>query len=399
MVDFTPDDTPQLKAWRAEVRAFLEEALPGGFYFDYDYDESPERWEKCLAFWQAVGRKGWTSLSWPTEYYGQGRSAIERYILQEEFCNYAAPNYPVIGLTVASALLRHGTPEQRRVHLKGIAEATVLWGEGYSEPESGSDLASLRTMARRDGDGWVLNGQKTLGTAAHMCHWMVVLARTDPTSERHHGISCFMVKLDTPGITMLPLENMADGRQNQTFFDDVRLPGDALLGTEGEAWNEIWFGQGGEDLVPAGSAPDIWQMRIERQMRLLRQHCETTLRGGRPLIDDPVTRLKLAELYSGVELLKLHSKESYAQTTGSTWHAANPVSSVINLGWFKEFWPHFCQTYMEILGPEGMLSSGPDAPKHGHFEHYFRASFGNHAGGTAQLKRMTMATRGLGLPR
>lgn len=397
MPDFVPDDTPDLRAWRAEVRQFLKDTIPEGFYFDYDYDESPERWARCMDFWQAVGRKGWTALCWPEEYYGLNRPAIERYILQEEFCNYAAPNYPVIGLAVATALLRHGTPEQKKRHLKGIAECTVLWGEGYSEPGAGSDLAALQTTARRDGDTWILNGQKTLGTAAHMCQWMMVLARTD-AAQRHGGISCFILPLDLPGVSMLPLENMADGQQNQTFFDNVRLPADALLGSEGQAWNEIWFGQGGEKLV-AGTPPDIWQMRIERQLKLLRRYCAETTRHDAPLDRDPVIRLKLAELYSGVELLKLHAKESYAQSAGLDWHASNPVSSVMNLGWFKEFWPEFCQSYMDIIGPQAMLAEGPDAPCDGHFEHYFRASFGNHAGGTAQLKRMTMATRGLGLPR
>src|SRR3546814_8828496 len=156
MVDFVPDDTPELCAWRAEVRQFLEEEIPEGFYFDYDYDESAERWAKCLDFWQAVGRKGWTALTWPEQYYGLGRSAIESYILQEEFCNYAAPNYPVIGIAVATALLRHGTPEQKTRPLKGIPEFTVLWGAGYPEHGAGSDLAALQTHARRAGAGWYL---------------------------------------------------------------------------------------------------------------------------------------------------------------------------------------------------------------------------------------------------
>src|SRR3546814_707781 len=151
---------------------------------------------------------------------------------------------------------------------------------------------------------------------------MLVLARSDQQAQRHGGISCFLVPLDAPGITMLPLENMADGQQNQTFFDNVRLPADALLGGEGQAWNQIWFGQGGEELV-AGTPPDIWQMRIERQLKLLRRYCADTERDGVALDRDPLVRLRLAELYSGVELLKLHAKESYAKSTGLGWHAEN----------------------------------------------------------------------------
>src|SRR5262245_9769019 len=118
MVDFRADDTPQLKAWRQEVRDFLHAELPGGFHFDYDFEEDPQLWARCVDFWRKVGRKGWVALTWSPEYYGLGRSAAEHWILQEEFTEYGAPIYPVIGMQVASALLRHGTPEQRKRHLK-----------------------------------------------------------------------------------------------------------------------------------------------------------------------------------------------------------------------------------------------------------------------------------------
>ena len=237
MVDFCPDDRPALKAWRGEVRAFLEEALPNGMRFDYDYDEDEDRWAEYLAFWRKVGQKGWVSLTWSKDYYGLGRPAIEKWILQEEFAAYDVPMYPIIGTAVSAGLLRHGTHEQRLRHLKGIAEVTTLWGEGYTEPGAGSDLASLTTRAHWDGEAWLLNGQKTLGTAAHRAHWMSVLARTDPEGKRHNGISCFLVKLDSPGVSMTPLHNMGGGQQNHTFFDNVRVPADCLL--RGSDWPAI----------------------------------------------------------------------------------------------------------------------------------------------------------------
>jgi len=400
VVDFTPDDTPQLKAWRAEVREFLERELPGGMLFDYDYDEDEERWEDYLAFWRKVGAKGWIALTWPTEYYGQGRSAIERWILLEEFCDYAVPAPPVIGLAVAAALLRHGTPEQRRRHLKGIAENTVLWGEGYTEPGAGSDLASLTTRAHRDGDHWVINGQKTLGTAAHWCQWMCVLARTDPASKSHAGISCFLVPLDTPGITIHAMQNMADGQQNATFFDNVRVPADCLLGGEGQAWSQIWFGQGGEQLDNGLPSPDLHPYRTLRTLKIVQRYARETMRDGRPLADDPVVRLQLAEIEMGVELMKLHTMERFSNAATQRMRAGNPVLvSHLHQAFYKEFWPRLAQISMEIVGPMSQLAEGPAAPLRGFLEHYFRASFGNHAGGTSQLKRMVMATRGLGLPR
>jgi alkylation response protein AidB-like acyl-CoA dehydrogenase len=399
MVDFCSDDTPQLKAWRGEVRAFLEQALPGGMIFDFDYDEDDARWETYLAFWRKVGEKRGISLTWPTEYYGLGRSAIEKWILQEEFCAYGVPSYPVIGLAVAGAILRLGTPEQRRRHLKGIAEATVLWGEGYTEPNAGSDLAALTTRAHFDGEHWILNGQKTLGTASHRCQWMSVLARTDPNAKPHVGISCFLVPLDAPGVSMTPLHNMAGGQQNHTFFDNVRLPADCLLGDVNQAWSQVWFSAGGERLDSAGPSPDPWQMRILRMLNLVLQYCRETRRNGRPLSEDPVIRLQLAELVMGVEMIKLDTLEAYSDAMSRDFAGGRPARSSLTQAYFKEFWPRMAQICMEIVGPMAQIQGGRWAVLDGLVQQYFRASFGNHAGGTAQLKRMALATRGLGLPR
>jgi alkylation response protein AidB-like acyl-CoA dehydrogenase len=393
MVDFCPDDTAELRAWRGEVRAFLEEALPGGMHFDYDYDEDPERWAPFLAFWRKVGRKGWVGLTWPKEYYGLGRPAIDKWILLEEFAAYNVPMYPVIGTSVCNALLRHGTHEQRLRHLKGIAEVTTLWGEGYTEPGAGSDLAALTTRAHLDGDHWVLNGQKTLGTAAHHCQWMNVLARTDPDAKRHAGITCFMVPLDSPGVSMTPLHNMGGGQQNHTFFDNVRVPLDCQLGEVNQAWNQIWFGMGGERLDKGLPGYDAFAYRVAAMVGDLVGYCRTSTRGGVPLAQDPVIRLQLAELISSAELMKLHAVEMYSNISTRNYQ---PDFSQL---YFKEFWPHLAQVAMEIVGPMAQVKGGRWARLEGRIQQFFLTSFGNHAGGTAQLKRMTFATRGLGLPR
>jgi len=400
MVDMLIDDTPQLIAWRQEVRGFLDAELPGGMHFDFDFDEDPDRWALYRAFWRKVGERKWISLTWPTEYYGLGRSVQERYILQEEFCNHGVPAHPVIGLPVADAILRLGTPEQRRRHLKGIAEASVVWGEGYTEPGAGSDLASLTTRADRDGDYWVINGEKTLGTAAHWCEWMFVLARTDPNSKKHAGISAFAVPLNLPGISMAPLRNMADGQQNVTFFDNVRIPADGLIGDEGQAWNQVWFSQGGEQLDPPGPAPDPWLYRLQRMVALIRRFVRETRRGGRLLWDDPVVRLQLAELEMGVEILRMHTRENYSNVVTGRMRSGSPILVAhLQQAWYKEQWPRMAQLAMEVVGPMSQLQGGPGAVLHGKIEQAFRASFGNHAGGTSQLKRMVLATRGLGMPR
>lgn len=397
MVDFCADDTPELRAWRAEVRDFLDASIPDGMHFDFDYDEDEARWAEYREFWRKVGAKGWIGLTWPTRYYGLGRTAIEKWILLEEFAGRGAPHYGVIGPHVAATLLRIGTHEQRIRHLKGIADATVLWAEGYSEPAAGSDLAALTTRAHRDGDHWVLNGQKTLGTAAHRCQWMNVLARTDPHG-RHHGISCFMVPLDAPGIQMLPMHNMAGGQQTQTFFDNVRLSHDCLLGAEGQGWKQVWLRVGGEALDRGINAPDLRTFRILQMLREVIAYCRTTVRQGRPLAEDPVIRLQLAELVLGVEVIKLHAYEAFHDALAPA-DAREPALGYFHQAHLKEFWPRLAQVCMEIVGPMAVISGGRWAQLQGRLEHYFRSSFANHAGGTSQVKRLMAATRGLGLPR
>jgi alkylation response protein AidB-like acyl-CoA dehydrogenase len=400
MVDFCADDTPQLKAWREEVRTFLQTELPNGMHFDFDFEEDPDRWAECMDFWQKVGRKGWIALTWSPEYYGLGRSAAEHWILQEEFAEYGAPVYPIIGMQVAAALLRHGTHEQRRRHLKGIAEATVLWGEGYTEPQAGSDLASLTTRATLDGDEWVINGQKTFGTAAHMAPWMFVLARSDPQSSRHKGISAFLVPLDAPGVTMLPMHNIANGRQNATFFDDVRVPKDCLVGTPGNAWNQIWFGMGGDSLMNGAPGPDHWYARMTRTLKLLRRFVAEGARGGRPLSDDPIVRLQMAELEVEVETARLCGFEMHSNVVTGSPRAGSHIYTInLQQAYIKELYTRFAQGCMDVMGPLAQVQHGPWAPMAGLIEQQYRAAFGNHAGGTSQLKRMTLATRGLELPR
>jgi len=399
MVDFCADDTVELRKWRSEVREFFDSEAPRNFFFDYDYDEDPIRWAEYLKFWRKMGEKKWVALTWPEKYYGLGKSAIEKWVLHEEMINYDIPSYPIIGLAVSGAVLRLGTEEQRMFHLKGIAEVTTLWGEGYTEPQAGSDLASLTTRAHRDGDHWVLNGQKTLGTAAHHAQWMSVLARTDPNSKKHNGLSCFLVPLDTPGISMAPLHNMANGQQNHTFFDNVRVSADCLLGEEGQAWPQVWFGQGGDRLDRGGPAPDGHPFRVIRMLNTIVDYCRTTRRRGVRMADDPVIRLQLAELMSGVEVMKLHVFESYSALSASNGFGGRAARSFISQAFYKEFWPRMAQICMEIVGPMAQLHGGKWAVLDGRVQQYFRASFGNHAGGTSQLKRMSLATRGLGLPR
>jgi alkylation response protein AidB-like acyl-CoA dehydrogenase len=400
MVDLVPDDTPELKAWRVEVRRFLEEALPGGMRWDYDYDEDPEKWNKALEFWKKVGAKGWIALTWPKEYYGLERSPIEKWILTEEFAEYDAPAHPVIGVSgVADPILRLGTHEQRKRHLKGIAEATVMWGEGFTEPGSGSDLATLTTRAHRDGSDWIINGQKTFGTAAHMCQWMIVLARTDPNVAKHLGITCFLVPLDAKGISMTPLDNLAGGRQNHTFFDNVRVPADSVLGGVNQAWTQVWFRMGGEKLDRGGPSVHDWSYRIMTMLNRVVRYCRETRRDGRPISEDPLVRHQLAELLLGAEGIRMLWYDAYGRFATKSQSTFGEAARHMEQAVYKEYWPKLAQTLMEIVGPMAQIQGGKWARLQGAVEYFYRTSFGNHAGGTPQLKRMVLATRGFNLPR
>jgi alkylation response protein AidB-like acyl-CoA dehydrogenase len=397
MVDFSIEDGPEQQQWRAEVRAFLdaelEERIVG---FDWDYDENDELWAATRDFWRKVGQRGWIGSTWPKEFGGGGKSAVDKWILHEELVRYRAPDYPGIGLQVASHVLRLGTDEQRKQHVRGVATADILWGEGYTEPDAGSDLASLTTTAVRDGDEWVINGQKTFGTAGHRAEWMAVFARTDPTVPKHAGLTCFLVKIDTPGISMTPMRNLAGGRQNATFFDNVRVPLTGQLGTVNRGWQEVWFQLGGERLDRGAPAPSVREGRLTDVLDMVIEYCKETKRDGRPLSEHADIRAQLADLLIGVESLKLFEYESFWRSTTGTH---SNYGGYLAQAYYKEFWPRFAQQCMEIIGPLAIVYAGKYAPLAGAVDALYRTSFGNHAGGTSQVKRMVLATRALGLPR
>jgi alkylation response protein AidB-like acyl-CoA dehydrogenase len=311
--------------------------------------------------------------------------------MTEEFGYRDAPLVNAIGWGLAAgALLYGGTEEQRQRFLPPIARMETFWVEGYTEPGSGSDLAGLTTRAERDGDGWVINGQKTYTTWGSRGDVIFLAARTDPGAPRHRGISIFCVGMHLPGVTVSPLHNLGGGRQNHTFFDDVRVSDDMLIGEQGHGWELIMnaFYGGGANAGHAG-----YQRRLEK----LTEYCKVTRRGGHLMIDDPVIRDQLAELAIGVEEMRLLAYDSLGNSQAGRPPAfGGAIGTVV----FKESVPRFTEICDQILGPVSQLSAGsPWAPVGGEPEAWYRQSFGNHAGGTSQVKRMVLATRGLGLPR
>jgi 3-oxocholest-4-en-26-oyl-CoA dehydrogenase alpha subunit len=403
-VDFTHTTTPKLEALREEVRVWLEEELPPEYEgFIFHSEERPEMWDFYRQFWKKQGAKRWLEPGWPYEYGGAELSPRACRVIDEEFGRRRAGKTPGIGFSVGRNILRLGSEELKREFLPGMAAGEIFWAEGYTEPDAGSDLASLRTRATRDGDEWVINGQKTHTTAAHLMNWIIIAARTDPDAPNHRGISYFLSPTDAPGIQFDPLYNLSGGRQNQTFLDAVRVPQSRMLGDLNDGWNQVWFGLGGAPL-PVFTDDDPgpeheYEPPLTQDVQFglgtwifdqMIRYCQQTSRDGVPLSEDPVVRMQLADLAIGIEIEKMAMYENRCEfQNGFYIHQA--VS--------KEFAPRFAQICMEILGPLAQIESGPWAPLAGKIQLLYRISFSNHGGGTPQVKRMVVATRTLGLPR
>lgn len=389
-VDFT--FTAEENSFRQEVRAFLDAELPPDKAFNHEFNEDPDLWRFAFEFTRKVGARGWIGLTWPVEYGGLGRTQTERLILAEEFTARDAPMVNAIGWGLAAgALLVGGSEEQKKRFLPGIAAFDRFWAEGLTEPDSGSDLASLSTRAVRDGDDWIVTGQKTYTTWGHHADVMFLAARTDPEAPPHHGISVFCLDLKAPGVSLSPLYNMAGGRQNHTYLDGVRVPGNMLIGEEGKGWSYIM------NAFYAGGGAGARHAEMRLMLDEVIDYCNTTTRGGVLLIKDPIVRSQLAELELMVETERLLSYESLSNATN---RRPPQFGGALGVVVSKENKPLFAQIISRIVGPLAQLRQESRwAPFDGGAEAWYRWSYANHAGGTSQVKRMVLATRGLGLPR
>jgi alkylation response protein AidB-like acyl-CoA dehydrogenase len=383
--------TPEQEAWREEVRAFLDAELPPDKGFEVEFEEDEALWEFALEFTRKVGAKGWIGLTWPVEYGGLGRPAIDRAIMAEEFSYRQAPLVNHIGWGLAAGtLLVGGTDEQKRRFLPPIARMETFWAEGLSEPGAGSDLAALSTTAVRDGDHWVVHGQKTYTTWGTHADVLYLAARTDPYAARHHGISVFCLPLDLPGVTMTPMWNLGGGRQNHTYLDGVRVPAENLIGVEGQGWHYIM------NAFYAGGGGGAFHARYQHMFDEVLEYCRTAQRGGRPLLADPVVRQDLGQLALILEQMKLLGCEGLSNAN----HRHPPrFGGALPVVVMKEAAPRFSEIVHRIMGPLAQLKTSRWAPLHGGPEAWYRYSYANHAGGAPQVKRMVLATRGLGLPR
>ncbi len=292
------NDSPGEIAFRDAVRAWLAANIPADLRdkvlnFGELSKDDLVRWHRILA------DKGWVAPSWPTEWGGTDWSPVERYIFEEE-CAYAgAPPIVPFGPTMcASVLLQFGTEAQKRRFLPRIYRCDDFWCQGYSEPGSGSDLASLKTRAERHGEHYVVNGQKTWTTLGHYGDWIFCLVRTDRSAKKQDGISFLLIDMKTPGITVRPLILLDEGHEvNEVFFEDVRVPVENLVHEEGKGWTVAKYLLGHERLNTGRIGAS------KREMARLKEMAARTTKDGRPLIDDPRFRDRVSRVE--IELMAL----------------------------------------------------------------------------------------------
>ncbi len=384
--------TPEQEQFREHVRAFIRDEVPPEMIAEIQAAADGSASEAGREFKRLLGQKGLLGISWPEEYGGGGKPLLYQFILTEELGYHGLP-YGGLSLTsVGPTLFRAGTEEQRQQYLGGILSGEYEFALGYSEPSAGTDLGSLQTRAVADGDDYVINGQKIYTSAAHYSTHIWLAARTDANEPKHRGVSLMIVPLDSPGITIRPLWTMGDGRTNEVFFEDVRIPRDNLVGEENRGFYVVAMALDYERAAVAPISP------LQRSLDELSRFTRDTSRNGAPLAEDPVVRRKLAELAVEVDVLRLFSYRN-------AWMIENELvptkEASIAKVWSSELAQRMSAVALEIMGPRGQLKGGSKwAYLQGRFERMYRQTplmrFG---AGTNEIQRNIIAQRGLGLPR
>ncbi|GKQ49408.1 acyl-CoA dehydrogenase family protein [Bradyrhizobium sp. Ce-3] len=381
---------PAGNALREQVRRWLAQNWSGATKAAFDQRPFAKR-EFDAPFARDIGATGWIGLGWPEEFGGQARSPLEQIAFMETMEQGEAPR---IGAAIqANALMMFGTPEQQRQYLPEILRGEAMHGMGYSEPQAGSDLAALRTSAIRNGDHWVINGQK-IWTTTWWGKYMLLAARTDKDAKPPHaGISMFIVPMDAPGITIRPSATMYDGTFANIFYDNVRIPGENLVGEVNAGWKVLTGALAFERGLVGGGIV----LKVAYAFEQLRAHVMTK-EADRSLADDPIVRDRMATLASEIEigrLLMMHCAELAAD--GVTPPEYGAISKVFS----GELMERFGEAALDILGMRAALSEQmPGAIDNGRFEQNLRHSLMWVISiGTNEIQRSLIAQRALALPR
>jgi alkylation response protein AidB-like acyl-CoA dehydrogenase len=397
-VDFTL--TPEQEAFRADVRAWLQANMPTGWdrrVMSASDVPRPDAYEFLRQWQRKVHEAGFIGLTWPVDAGGRGLSFMEEMIAQQEMALAKAPPVlNILGVGMAGpTIIAYGTEEQKRRYPPRILSCEEIWCQGYSEPNAGSDLAALQTRAVKDGDHWVVNGQKVWTSLAHIADYMMLLARTDPDAPRHKGITYFLLDMKTPGVTVKPLKQMTgDAEFNEVFFDNVRIPDSQVLGGVNNGWAVGLTTLMYERLALGFGLQVRLRIAVDGLIELARR----MEKEGRQLTEDPVMRQKLAQLWIDTESLRLTGARAITKLLRGELPGAE--ASTGKLMWVETH-QKIQELAMEIEGPYAQLTQGSErAIEGGIWQYTFLRSRANSIeGGTTEIQKNIIAERVLGLPK
>jgi len=387
------DFTPEHKALRKEIREYYRKLFTPELRarLDAEYEEMGGP-----VFREVVGRMGedgWLGIGWHTEYGGKGLTSLEQFIFWAETYRARAP-LPIISVnTIGPTIMQFGSDEQKAELLPNIVKGQVFCGVGYTEPSAGTDLASLQTRAVRDGDEWLINGQKLFTTHAQDADYIWLAVRTDPDAPKHKGISIILVPTDTPGFSLTPIYTLGRERTNATFYENVRVPLANLVGPENSGWTLITSQLNHERITLA--APGVVDRLLDE---VWEWSGKTPSPGGGRMIDESWVQYNLAKVYAKLEALKvLNWRSAWSINYGVPDMAEASVVKVMG----TEFLVEAYRLLLESVGSAGILKEGEPGAEFGGLLEYCYSSAGTYTfgGGVNEVQRDIIAAAGLGLPR
>jgi alkylation response protein AidB-like acyl-CoA dehydrogenase len=388
--------TVEEAAFRDEFRAWLESNVPNDWS---SWREKPlEESFPYLRAWQRKLHEGrWAAVSWPKEYGGRSASLMQQAIFWEEMARVEAPpmaNALGLGL-IGPTIIAYGTEVQKQRFIPKILSAEEIWCQGFSEPNAGSDLASLQTEARLDGEHYIVNGQKVWTSYGWVGDWCELVVRTDPTVPKHKGLSVLLVDMKSPGVEVRPLRQMTgESEFNELFFRDVRVAAENLLGKVNDGWNVAMSTL----MYERGSYGARLHLIFKRYINRLVELSRTTPRNGGTAAQDPLIRQKLAQLFAEIEIMRLNQLRAFSRITATG--APGPEGSIQKIFW-SELNQRLQQIAQEILGPYGQLLQGDSyAVDKGIWSYGYLRTRGNTIeAGTSEVQRNIIGHFVLGLPR
>ena len=384
--------TPEQEEFRTEVAKFIDQELPWDWKtMDIGPDDLDSK-VLITQFKKKLAQKGWLTMAWPKEYGGQAAPHLRQTVFSEAMAYHRVPAIDNGIRMLGPILMLHGTEDQKSYFLNRIAQADIVWAQGYSEPDAGSDLASLQTSAVQDGDDFVINGSKIWNGAHGGADWMFMMVRTDPDAPKHRGISFVLVDMKTPGITVNRIPMMWNAYRSLVTFDNVRVPRQNLVGEQNRGW---YVGAALLDFERSGVDRPA---QAKRLLEELVECCKETNHNGESLAQDPLVRHRLSEMAVEIETCRLMCYNvAWMQSMGLIPNKEASISKVFG----TEMVLRLYNLGMQILGLYSQLEPGSKwAPLQGRIENgWMRAFIGPVGAGTAEIQRNIIATRGLGLPR